>query len=356
MKKLLSLTLAAALTATALAGCGGGGSSASTQGASDNKAPAAAAETKAQAGGEDVFWTVAAPPASSALYPYWVSLGEAISGVYPQYKITVSESQGAVAITKSVRNGDADFGNSVSATDYESYNGIGTFDGQPSKDSRMLFYYEVTAEMFCVTEESGIKTLADLDGKKFNPGGTGTSAEDICKKIMDLFGYKPEYFTASQADASDAYSNREIVGTIKLGPVVDSYVMQLDAAVPVQLISMTDEEISKIKEAFPYLIEVTVPGGTYDGVEEDVKTVGTPQGCQTTTALSQQDGYNICKAVFEDGKSVWQAAYPTGAENDYVALTLASTVPLHAGTVQYLTEIGVEVPEELIPEEYVPVQ
>lgn len=357
MKKVLPVVLSVALAAASLAGCGGGsgsgnsgsGSTQAAQGEEKKEAP------KAEAG-EEVFWTVAAPPASSALYPYWVSLGEAISSVYPQYKITVSESQGAVAITKSVRNGDADFGNSVSATDYESFNGTGTFEGEPSKDSRMLFYYEVTAEMFCATQESGVKTLADLDGKKFNPGGTGTSAEDICKKIMDLFGYKPEYFTASQADASDAYSNREIVGTIKLGPVKDSYVMQLDAAVPVNMISLTDEEIDKIIKEYPYLIEVTVPGGTYDSIPEDVKTVGTPQGCQTTTALSQQDGYNICKAVFEDAKSVWQAAYPTGADNDYVALTLASTVPLHAGTVQYLTEAGVEVPENLIPEEYVPVQ
>jgi hypothetical protein len=33
----------------------------------------------------------------------------------------------------------------------------------------------------------------------------------------------------------------------------------------------------------------------------------------------------------------------------------AAKTPLHAGTVQYLTELGYEVPEELIPEEYVPV-
>ena len=173
MRKLLSLALATALTVSALAGCGGSSSGTSTQagGSGSQKDTQAAAES-----GDPVFWTVAAPPASSALYPYWVSLGEAISSVYPQYKITVSESQGAVAITKSVRNGDADFGNSVSATDYESYHGVGTFDGQPSQYSRMLFYYEVTAEMFCVTKECGFETLADLLGKKFNPGGTGTSA------------------------------------------------------------------------------------------------------------------------------------------------------------------------------------
>ena len=162
MKKALSVMMATAMTAAALTGCGGGSGS-------ETQAPAAnggAAETKAAAASgekaEDVFWTVMACPSSSALYPFWVSIGEGIPSVFPQYKITVSEGQGAVAITKAVRNGDADLGNSVSATDYESYNGIGNFDGQPSKDSRMLFYYEVTGEMMCVSKDSGITKLADL--------------------------------------------------------------------------------------------------------------------------------------------------------------------------------------------------
>lgn len=305
---------------------------------------------------EDVYWTVAAPPASSALYVFWVGMGDAVASAYPHYKITVSESQGAVAITKAVRNGDADLGNSVSATDYESYNGKGTFEGKPKKNARMVFYYEVTAEMYCVTRDSGIKTLADLQGKRFNPGGTGTSAEDIAKKIANLFNIKPDWFTASQADAADAYANREIVGTVKLGPVVDSYIMQLDAALPVDIINLTDEQINKIREAYPYLIKVKVPAGTYKSIPYEVQTVGTPQGCQTTSDLPQEDGYNICKAMFETAKSTWQAAYPTGKDNDFVALTLASTVPLHAGTVQYFHEKGIEVPAHLIPEEYVPVK
>lgn len=349
MKKWLPFVLSAALTASVVAGCGGSSSSSGADSGAENSGGNTSAEA------EDVFWTFAAPPGSSALYPYWVAVGQAISTVYPQYKITTSESQGAVAITKSIRNGEADVGNSVSSTDYENYHGTGSFEGDPFEDLRMLFYYEVTAEIFCVTEESGITTLAGLDGQRFNPGGTGTSAEDLCYKILGLFGIEPDYFAASQSDAADAYSNREIVGTIKLGPVVDSYVMQLNASLPVHLINLSDEEIEQIIAEYPYLIKVTIPGGTYDGIDEDVNTVGTPQGAQTTKNLSQQDGYNIVKAIFDDGKEIWQSAYPTGAENDYIAMTLASTVPLHAGTVQYFEEIGVEVPEELIPPEYVPV-
>ena len=62
------------------------------------------------------------------------------------------------------------------------------------------------------------------------------------------------------------------------------------AALPVHLIDLSEDEISQIIEAYPYLIEVTIPGGTYDGIDEDVHTVGTPQGAQTTKNLSQQDG------------------------------------------------------------------
>lgn len=331
MKKLLTLVLALCLMAGIL------------------MPSAAVASTK--------FWLFAAPPASSALYPFWVSLGDAIPKVFPEYAITVSESQGAVAISKRVRGGEAEVGNSVSATDYENFHGLGLFKDDPFPDLRMLFYYEVTAEMICVSKESGITKIDELSGQRFNPGGVGTSAADIFAKVADVLEVKPDFFQASQADASDAYANKEIVGTVKLGSFLDSYVMQLDAARPVTMLDIPDETLNKVIEKYPYLIKVTIPAGTYTFIDYDVHTFGTPQGAQTTKALSQEDGYKVCKAVMDEGegKKVWQSAYPIGAKNDLIDLTLKSAVPLHAGTVQYLVEKGIEVPANLIPEEYVPV-
>lgn len=346
MKKWLSIALIMALVLSVLTGCAPSATTTKAAGQTTQAGSTTAAPGKTQ------FMTFAAPPASSALYPYWVSVGKAISTVYPEYKISVSESQGAVDIMKRVRSGESNICNSVSSTDFESFTGAGTFKDQPNDKIRMLWYYEVTAEMFCVSIDSGVTKLADLNGKKFNPGGTGTSAAAISMNIFDIFGIKPEIFPAGQADAADAYANRQIVGTVKLGPTTDSYIMQLDAALPVTIINMTDEEIAKILEKYPYLIKVVVPGGTYKNIPKDVQTVGTPQGAVTTTALTQEDGYKFVKAMMEGGKSVWQAAYPTGANNDYVKLTLASSVPLHAGTVQYFKEKGIEVPAKLIPAEY----
>ncbi|MGE4276696.1 MAG: TAXI family TRAP transporter solute-binding subunit [Lawsonibacter sp.] len=353
-KRILSFALALASVLT-LTACGSNGSSNSE--AQPGSSAAGSAAAKGTFGnGDTYFLTIAAPPASSALYSFWVGLGDSLSGVYSNIKPTVSESQGAVAITKSVRLGDADFGNSVSATDFENYNGTGTFNGDPNADLRMLFYYEVTWEMFCVNASTGITDITGLDGQKFNPGGTGTSAEQICKNILNTFQVNPNYFDASQSDAADAYANKEVIGTCKLGPAVDSYVMQLDASSQVALLSLTNEQVETVIASYPYLIQGIIPADTYDGVDYDVRVVGTPQGCQMMKdTFTQEEQYQLCKAIFEDGAAAWQSAYPTGAGNDLCELTLQSSVPLAAGTVQYLVEKGYDVPADIIPEEYVPV-
>lgn len=355
-KKIMSLALAATM-AFSLAACGSNGSSSSPSSSASSSAAGSATGSGSFGDGSKCFMTIAAPPSTSALYSFWVGLGDSLTSVYKNIKPTVSESQGIVAITKSIRQGDADIGNSGASTDYESYTGTGSFKGDADKNLRILFYYEVTWEMFCVDASSNITDVTGLNGKKFNPGGTGGSAEALCDDIMNVLNIHPNYFAASQSDAADAYANKEIVGTTKLGPTVDSYVMQLDASIPIRMLSLTDDQIAQIQKAYPYLISGTIPANTYKGVDKDVKVVGTLQGCQLEKdTYSQEEQYELCKAVFEDGASSWQSAYPSGAQNDLCKLTLESSVPLSAGTVQYLTEKGYTVPQNLIPPEYTPVK
>lgn len=301
---------------------------------------------------EKKFMTFGAPPASSNLYPYWVAVGKTIQTVYPEYQISVSESQGAIDITKRVRSGDVIVGNSMSNTDFENYNGLGVFDGDPFKDLRIIWYYDFTPIQIIVSRDSNVKSIYDLNGKKFNPGGTGAAAAIITRQICDLLGVEPSYFEAGQADAGDAVTNRQIIGTVKAGPAPDSFVMQIEAKIPIDMISFTDDEIKKISEKYPYLIPVVIPANTYEGIDYDVQTVQVLMGAQSTPELSQEDGYKMLKAMNEDGRDVWATAYPNGANNDILELTLNAKTPLHAGAVQYLKEKGYDVPAELIPPEY----
>ena len=79
----------------------------------------------------------------------------------------------------------------------------------------------------------------------------------------------------------------------------------------------------------------------------------------TTSDLPEWAGYEIFKAVHEH-KAEQVAVYPKAGIFDYTqdtvtylaGLSETNPIPLHAGSVRYLKEQGIEVPERLIPPEY----
>ncbi|MEA5083643.1 MAG: TAXI family TRAP transporter solute-binding subunit [Lachnospiraceae bacterium] len=350
MKKYFTKGLAVVTAVTmmlSLAACSSGNSSNST----GDSAP-----TENEASSDTpVYMTFGASPSSSQFYTYWTAVGQTLMSVYPNYKVDVSETQGAVDSTNRVVAGDLEMGISTSATDYENFNGTGTWEGEPHDQSRLLWYFDESPIQIVVGKDSGISSFSDLSGKRFGPGGTGTSCATIVKTMLEVLDVDAELFEAGQGDIKDAVIDRQIVGGAKAGIAGDSFVMEIGASIPIDIISFTDEEIEKICAEIPYVVPATIPAGTYEGIDYDVNTIQILQGSQATKDLSQEMGYKFVKAMFEDGFDVWSVAYPQGAEKDLAKLTLQSPIPLHAGTVQYFVEKGYDVPEELIPDEYVAV-
>lgn len=162
---------------------------------------------------------------SSGLFLYCVFIEKVLSTL-PELDITVSESGGDVDNTQQLRAGEISAANSILNTDYENYRGTGSTFKEAFKDFRILWYYESSPVQISMAKDTGI---ASLEGQTFNPGGTGTTASVATHVALDVLGIKPEYFEAAQADAANAYSNRQIVGAVKTGPFPGSYVMQLSA-------------------------------------------------------------------------------------------------------------------------------
>ena len=80
----------------------------------------------------------------------------------------------------------------MSNTDYESYTGTGTtFEGNPFEDFRIMWYYEQSPIQICVAAYAGVDSIYDLEGKSFNPGGTGTVASLVIHQAFDLLASIP---------------------------------------------------------------------------------------------------------------------------------------------------------------------
>ena len=295
MKKVLAFLIAAAMLISALAGCGS-----SSQPAAQSSGSAAPAESASQSEAEEEvetrYLTLSAVAASSGLFPYCVAIGDVLSNL-PELEITVAESGGNVANTQELRVGEVSIANCISNTDYESYTGTGsTFEGDPFTDVRILWYYEATPIQIFVAEDTGIENLEDLDGQNFNPGGTGTAAAVVTHEALDVLGIHPNYFEAAQADAGDAYANRQIVGAVKTGSAPDSYIVQANTNRPVKLINYTDEQLATVTAAIPSVTTGVVPANSYEGVDYDVQTLSTYNGIQVDMSFSQELVYKMWKA------------------------------------------------------------
>ena len=363
-KKLIAMLLAILMLAGVLSGCGGSSkpaeAPAQTDGAPTSNGEPAPAATASTAFEKDRYLVCTATPATSALYSYYVGLTKALSTKWPTLHFTVSEVTGAVDSTKRIRTGDADMGNTMDNCVYESFTGTGSFEGDSNPDTRIMWYYNNTPVQIVVTKESGVKTLSDLSGKKFNPGATGTGVATLMNGIIELFGLDVDLYAASQADAADAVTSRQIIGTAKTGSVGDSYITQIAASIDIDIISMSQEEIDAICEKYPYLGVTTIPAGVYKGVDHEVHTVFSACAVMSMKDMfTQEEVYLMWKALQgeDEIKAVWTAACSQDIANtDMEQLTLDCAVtPLHPGTVQYLVEMGYTVPEEIIPPEYVPV-
>jgi TRAP transporter TAXI family solute receptor len=306
---------------------------------------------------EKKFYTLAASNAPATAYPYWVAVGKAISSAYPELDITVSESQGTLDCINRVRVGDAVFGNGDSKSLYDDYKGINSFDGDPYDKARLLWFFDTSTYNVFVAEDTDIKDFAGLEGQKISLGGTNTTNAAVMTEILKTLNISVVSYEASKTEAGDAYANRIINGVPSTAPQPDSYIVQANAARQIRLLSLTPEQQETIVSLNPSYGKTVVPAGTYKGVDYDVNCITMSSGCHSTSDLPQEDGYKFIKAVYSDeGKAIWGSTLPTALKADWQKLALGSPVPLHAGTVQYLTELGVSVPANLIPPEYVPVK
>lgn len=299
--------------------------------------------------------TVVVGPSVSVVYAYWVGVTRAIRKVYPQLEFTVMEASGGLDGVKKVRSGQADFSNTTADLTWTSFNGEESFKGQPLKDGRVLWCYDLWTYQWAVAKASGVKSLDGLKDKPFNPGPAGSAMSALAKSLFKEYGIEARIHDATAAAASEAMQNRQIIGVGKLGPIPDSYLQQIATTIPLNIVGLTKDQQKKLTDKYAYFLPVTVPAKAY-GESDEALTVAVVMGGFATTSLPQEAGYAFFKAMWEGGKGEWQAALPQAKDNNIPELTLKSANLLHAGTVQYLQEKGLKVPERLIPPEYKPVK
>ncbi|MBF9234735.1 TAXI family TRAP transporter solute-binding subunit [Microvirga alba] len=192
------------------------------------------------------------------------------------------------------------------------------------------------------SKESGIKTLADLKGKRLSVGAPKSGTELNARAILQGAGLsykdlgKVEYLPFGES--VELMKNRQLDATLQSAGLGVSSIRDLATSVPIVVVEIPTEVVDKVGS--PY-VKVSIPANTYDGQTAAVPTAAVVNYLVTHSGMKDDAVYQMTKAIYEslpDLIAAHAAAKDIKLENALSGMP----VPMHPGAQRYFDEKGVK--------------
>ena len=227
---------------------------------------------------------------------------------------------------------------------YWAYNGELMFQGKPAKNIRAVASLYPEHIQAVVTKESGIKSIADLKGKRVGIGAPGSGVEGDVQAIFKVAGLT--YDDLAKADFLDfaATTSRFKDNQIDAGFVVAGYptasIMDLTTTKDVTLLSFDDEMLATLQKEYPFFVPSTVPANTYSGITTETKTPAVMAILITNDSVPEEQIYEFLTAMYGNLSDI-AAVHAKGKEITLEGALNGLTCPLHPGAEKFFKEKGI---------------
>mgnify|MGYP003382574587 CR=1 FL=1 len=296
---------------------------------------------------KDKFVTVGTGGQTGVYYVVGQSICSLVNRATSQHNIkcTAPSTGGSVANINSIRAGEMDMGVAQSDWQFHSYNGTSQFkDKGPYKELRAVF--SVHAEPFTVVarKDSGIKSFADLKGKRVNIGNPGSGQRGTMEVVMEAVGWKMgDFKLASElkpAEQSAALCDNKVDAIIYTVGHPNGSIQEASTSCDAMVVPVTGAAIDKLVAANAYYAKATIPGKMYKGTDADVSTFGVGATFVSSTKADPEVIYQVVKAVF-DNFDRFKKLHPAFANLDPKTMIKNNlSAPLHDGAAKYYKEKG----------------
>ncbi|MDV7341249.1 TAXI family TRAP transporter solute-binding subunit [Terasakiella sp. A23] len=260
-------------------------------------------------------------------------------------RCSVESTGGSVYNINTIKAGELDMGVAQSDWQYHAYNGTSKFkDAGAFKDLRAVF--SVHPEPFTVVAraDAGIKTFADLKGKRVNVGNPGSGQRGTMEVLMDALGWKMgDFALASElkaAEQSQALCDNKIDAMVYTVGHPSSSIKEATTSCNSVIVEVSGPEVDKLIADNSYYRTATIPGGMYRGNDADVKTFGVGATFVSSTNVDSNTVYNVVKSVFENFDAFKKLHPAFGVLKKEEMAKDGLSAPLHDGAAKYYKEAG----------------
>ena len=336
MKKVLALILALTFCIACFAACTGNTTEETT---------AAGEETTVADAvyGDKTFDTIKVGTGSTTGTYYAFATASLQAITTSEYGFEVVSTGGSQANIEGIEDGDYHFATVQNDVMNYAYKGVNGFTAPITSFSAVACIYPEVVQLVA-TASSGIKSVEDLKGKMVGIGDVGSGTYYNAMQILEAAGIDAENdiktTPASFGDAAAGLKDGSIDAAFVTAGTPTTAITELATSTDVVIVDLGDEVINALAEAYPFYTLYEVTAADYTFVEETVKTVAIMATYVVTNEMSEDQVYEITKALWETEDV--KTCHAKGAQMDINStLNGIGDVPLHPGAEKYYIEAGI---------------
>jgi TRAP transporter TAXI family solute receptor len=288
------------------------------------------------------FLTILTGGQSGIYYPLGVQLSQIYGKAMPDARLSVQATKASAENLNLLQQGRGElaFAQTDTLADAVRGNAEAGF-ARPLDKLRLVATIYPNVIQIVATRDSGIRSLADLKGKRVSVGAPRSGTELNARAVLKAAGLgyddlaRVEYLPF--AESVDLMKNRQIDATLQSAGLGVASLKDLTLSAPVVFVPVPPEVVARMG-ADVYSTTV-IPAGTYSGQDADVPAAATGNALVTHAGVSEETVYLMTRLVYENLPTL-AAGHAAARQIRLDAASAKGPAPLHPGAARYFREQG----------------
>jgi len=260
---------------------------------------------------------------------------------------------GSVHNVKLANSKEATMASSHAASAHDGWNGMDWAKGVKYQDIRSMFHEYDTFVQIYALKKSGVKSIYDLNGKSLGVGPLGGFPHILFPGILEGLGIKASrYLNAGIADLDTQVRDGLIHANANITGMPWVAIREIESVLDVNVFGVSKKDFlkaGKMPERYPFMGSRIIAKGTYKGNNDfDIETLTLGSFYYTHKDTPEDFVYEVVKNVCKNWDMITATVPASKGEKPEAVLEYAP-VPLHPGALRYYREMGLKIPDRMMP-------
>jgi TRAP transporter TAXI family solute receptor len=256
-----------------------------------------------------------------------------------QLKVNASAESTAASVANMqlIRDGKAQLAFTLADTAYDAVQGrTPSFEGKKADAKALAVLYSNYTHVIA-KDGAGIKTVADLKGKRVSVGAANSGTEIIANRILEAYGLDPAKDISRErlgvADSANRLKDGGLDAFFWSGGLPTSQITDLVNSTKIVFVEHTDS-IKKMSDKYgPFYFNTTIPTNTYKN-DAAVTVAGVANLLVAPASMDPALAKAILATMF-DNKSTLETVHAEAKNLKLETATKGSPLEFHAGAIDF---------------------